>query len=76
MATSPETFNQVKNILRKLDRSIDDIRSRRGTPPPAAATTGTIGGPSAVSGSGQLTANMSVPPGRARPMNRDPRSTF
>ncbi|MFM9956862.1 MAG: hypothetical protein ACKVZJ_02195 [Phycisphaerales bacterium] len=71
MATSPETFNQVKNILRKLDRSIDDIRARRSTPPPAAA--GPIVGGGAAS---QLAAGLNVPPGRARPMNRDPRNTF
>lgn len=29
MGTSPETFDQVKNILRKLDRSITDARQRR-----------------------------------------------
>ncbi|MCA9294624.1 MAG: hypothetical protein KDA20_12495 [Phycisphaerales bacterium] len=29
MATSPETMNQVRNILRKLDRSIDEARSKR-----------------------------------------------
>lgn len=29
MAISPETFAQVKDILRKLDRSIDDARTRR-----------------------------------------------
>jgi hypothetical protein len=29
MATSPETFNQVRDILRKLDRSIDNARNRR-----------------------------------------------
>lgn len=27
--TSPETFNQVKSILKKLDRSIDNARTRR-----------------------------------------------
>ncbi len=69
MATSPETFNQVKNILRKLDRSIDDIRARRSTPPSSSA------GPVAAA-SGTLPAGLNVPPGRARPMNRDPRNTF
>ena len=29
MATSPEAFRQVKDILRKLDQSIDSARSRR-----------------------------------------------
>lgn len=66
MATSQETFNQVKNILRKLDRSIDDIRARRSTPPTATTA---VGSPTQA-------APMSAPTGRARPMNRDPRSTF
>lgn len=67
MATSQETFNQVKNILRKLDRSIDDIRARRGTPPETA--TGTIGNPTP-------TTAINAPTGRARPMNRDHRNSF
>ncbi len=29
MSTSKQTFTQVKDILRKLDRSIDDARERR-----------------------------------------------
>ncbi len=29
MGTSPETFNEVRNLLKKLDRSIDAARSRR-----------------------------------------------
>lgn len=33
MGTSPQAFNQVKNILQKLDRSIDDARTRRLTTP-------------------------------------------
>lgn len=65
MATSPETFNQVKNILRKLDRSIDEIRGRRNTP-----TTSPNGPMPSIGGS----AN--TPPGRARPLNRDPRNSF
>ncbi|MBL0922576.1 MAG: hypothetical protein IBJ10_10685 [Phycisphaerales bacterium] len=32
MATSRETFTQVKDILRKLDRSIDAARERRTGP--------------------------------------------
>jgi len=35
MGTSQESFDQVKDILRKLDRSIDQARSRRlATRPP------------------------------------------
>jgi len=29
MGTSPEAFNEVRNLLKKLDRSIDAARSRR-----------------------------------------------
>ena len=29
MGTSPEAFNEVRNILKKLDHSIDAARSRR-----------------------------------------------
>lgn len=37
MATSPDAFQKVKEILRKLDRSIDSARDRRlsGTEGPA-----------------------------------------
>lgn len=43
MSTSPETFSKVKNLLRKMDQSIDSARSKRlsgpATPntPPAPA---------------------------------------
>ncbi len=37
MATSREAFSQVKDILRKLDRSIDAARERRtGDPRPGS----------------------------------------
>jgi hypothetical protein len=32
MGPSEKSFNQVKNILGKLDRSIDQIRNKRTTP--------------------------------------------
>jgi hypothetical protein len=32
MGPSEKSFNQVKNILGKLDRSIDQIRTKRTTP--------------------------------------------
>jgi len=58
MGTSPETFDQVKNILRKLDRSISDARQRRldtdEAPNPAAD------------------AADQAKPGRARPMRPRP----
>lgn len=34
MGPSEKTFNQVKSILSKLDRSIDQLRQKRTTPPP------------------------------------------
>lgn len=39
MSRSERAFNQVKSILGKLDRSIDEARARRTSPPavPAAA---------------------------------------
>lgn len=36
MGPSDKSFNQVKSILSKLDRSIDALRSKRTTPPAAA----------------------------------------
>jgi hypothetical protein len=59
MATSPETFNQVRNLLRKMDQSIDQARGKRLSgnepaplPPPASAATASgpqtlIGAPAA-----------------------------
>lgn len=38
MGPSEKTFNQVKNILGKLDRSIDQLRQQRTTPAIAPAT--------------------------------------
>ncbi len=41
MGPSEKTFNQVKNILGKLDRSIDQLRQKRTTPaPPMHQTVG------------------------------------
>lgn len=34
MGPSEKSFNQVKNILGKLDRSIDQIRNKRTAPSP------------------------------------------
>ncbi len=38
MSTSDRTFNQVKAILSKLDRSIDEIREKRTQGPAKPAT--------------------------------------
>ncbi len=46
MATSAKTFDQVKNILGKLDQRIDAVRNRRvnGDPSPATNPVGNAGG--------------------------------
>lgn len=60
MATSPEAFDQVRNILRKLDQSIDAARRRRldVVPQPARSAGGVAPAPRPVESH----------PGRARPM--------
>jgi len=60
MATSPEAFDQVRNILRKLDQSIDAARRRRldEVPQPARSAGGVPPAPRPVE----------THPGRARPM--------
>jgi outer membrane biosynthesis protein TonB len=37
MRPSEKSFDQVKNILGKLERNIDELRSRRQSPDPAPA---------------------------------------
>lgn len=72
MPTSNETLSKVKNILRKMDQSIDAARNRRLTgetpepqgPTPAAAPAAT---PSAYIGG---VTNGSPPPNRAKPLAR------
>lgn len=69
MSTSKKSYDQVKDILRKLDASIDEARSRRlrtQTPSPAPAVQG-----------GQSSGPDTAPPdrpGRATPINRPPES--
>jgi len=72
MATSPEAFEQVKNILKKLDQSIDAARDRRLASQPGATRTvsrdpaaHTIGGTDPIRPIGQPR-----PTNRARPMLR------
>ena len=38
MGPSEKAFQQVRNILGKLDRNIDQLRSQRTTPPSSPAT--------------------------------------
>lgn len=59
MATSPESFNQVKNLLRKLDQSIDAARSRR-------LTSGPTGKPAPAPAAAPMRSD--VNPNRARPL--------
>lgn len=59
MSTSDRTFNQVKAILNKLDRSIDEIRERRTqgpTKPPAPAASSGEPTPPRPGGTGRLQA--------------------
>jgi len=77
MATSPEAFRQVKDILRKLDQSIDSARARRlgnvtantgPTTPQAAVSVAptTIGQPNPTNG-----LPLARPLNRAKPLIRD-----
>ncbi len=65
MATSKHAFDQVKNILAKLDRSIDDVRARRlGAPVPGRAAVPAQAVPRispADNGIGRATPGQSVP---------------
>ncbi len=69
MGPSQRSFNQVKSILTKLDRSIDEARQKRlhiddPTPPPAAPAP--IPTPSRTETAGAASARPS--PGRAQPL--------
>lgn len=59
MSTSERSFNQVKAILRKLDRSITEARERRTQAPPPAPAAPVR--PQGASGYGRATP---IPPGR------------
>lgn len=62
MATSPETLAQVRDLLRKLDRSIDDARDRRLSHDRPEA-------PAQPNGAAPTnTEDPQAKPGRARPM--------
>ena len=67
MATSKHAFDQVKNILAKLDRSIDDVRARRLGAPAAGRTAAPaqavprMRDPGADSGLGRSTPGQSMP---------------
>jgi hypothetical protein len=67
MSTSERAFNQVKAILRKLDRSIDEAREKRthtgSEPAPSVPIPARPATPGA-SGYGRATP---IPPGRSVP---------
>lgn len=66
MSTSEKTFTQVKDILRKLERSIDEAREKRlhddDDAQPSPRSTSSPGAPGAPGS-----------PGRAQPMQPSPR---
>lgn len=58
MATSPEALAQARNLLRKMDQSIDQARNRRLTgdpvpPPPPASATAAAAASASTYGNGQ-----------------------
>ncbi len=63
MSTSQRTFDQVKNILGKLDRNIDAARARRMQPRPAAPVPSAplIPPPTSVVSAGQPSLNTVIP---------------
>lgn len=50
MGPSDKAFSQVKNILGKLDRNIDQVRSKRLHPEPVAAPAPAVYGPDTLIG--------------------------
>ena len=72
MSTSERTLNQVRAILNKLDRSIDEARERRTQPPLAIAHPAPVPQPAPQP---TLPQQITPPPstsayGRAQPMPR------
>jgi hypothetical protein len=65
MATSEKSFNQVKAILSKLDRTIDEVRNRRTGSPVPAMPTGTQAAPAPVPATAAPANRASSPYGRA-----------
>jgi len=67
MATSPEAFHQVKEILRKLDRSIDSARDKRlsGTEAPSLSVSNA---PVGLNRSETIGSSGEPAPLRARPL--------
>lgn len=65
MSTSERAFNQVKAILQKLDRSIDEARQKRTQPPAPASTEATDAPKAPAPGSSGYGRATPIPPGRA-----------
>jgi len=61
MSTSPETLAQVRDLLRKMDRSIDDARDKRLSHDTKPQPSSPAAGPAP-------DADPQSKPGRARPM--------
>lgn len=63
MGTSPETFEQVRDILRKLDEGIDDARRRRTQTPDRTSADHLAGNSAGIPGSpGISTPGSNGPP--------------
>lgn len=78
MGTSEKTFNQVKAILSKLDRNIDELRDKRLHPQPAALAAvppvvapAPIPAPAPPGPAATATANGRPSFGRAQPIRPD-----
>lgn len=72
MSTSEKSFNQVKSILGKLDRNIDQARSRRmhGTAPTPMQSPAAVAAAAAAAPALAPTANGRPGIGRAQPLPR------
>jgi hypothetical protein len=84
MSTSERTMNQVRAILQRLDRSIDEAREKRTQPAPATAAHAPLAAakpagsaPAARSAEGNVNGSTRPvsPFGRAQPLNRGGGST-
>lgn len=75
MATSQKTFDQVKNILGKLDQRIDTLRTGRTQPAPAPVAAQADGKPglhSTIGHGSQPGPSAAQPPAATRPQQPAP----
>ena len=75
MSTSDRTISQVRAILSKLDRSIDEARSRRTQPPAHTMPASHAAQQAPPQPSPQQQAAPSSAYGRAQPLQRPPAPT-